>query len=108
MPRFIIELVGSQDFLKNMVANPVDRVSELTPVLQDMGLTFEQRYYVGGENRGYDIISGDSNAVQALLLAGLSSGAIQSATCRQVTTSAETVPIFQQAKESSFRPPSSS
>ena len=107
MPRFIIELVGSQDFLKNMVANPVDRVSGLTPVLNDMGLTFEQRYYVVGENRGYDIISGDSNAVQALLLAGLSSGAIQSATCRQVTTSAETVPIFQQAKESSFRPPSS-
>ena len=107
MPRFIIELVGSQDFLKNMVANPVDRVSELTPALQDMGSTFEQRYYVVGENRGYDINSGDSNAVQALLLAGLSSGAIQSATCRQVTTSAETVPIFQQAKESSFRPPSS-
>ena len=41
MPRFMIELSGSTDFLKNMVANPVDRVSELTPVLQDMGITFD-------------------------------------------------------------------
>ena len=108
MPRFMIELSGSTDFLKNMVANPVDRVSELTPVLQDMGITFEQRYYVVGENKAYDIISGDSDAVQALLLAGLSSGAVASATCREITTSAETVPIFQQAKESSFKPTSSS
>ena len=107
MPRFMIELSGSTDFLKNMVANPVDRVSELTPVLQDMGITFEQRYYVVGENRGYDIISGDSDAVQALLFAVLSSGAATSCTCRQVTTSAETVPILQRAKESSFRAPSS-
>ena len=91
-----------------MVANPVDRVSELTPVLQDTGITFEQRYYVVGENKAYDIISGDSDAVQALLLAGLSSGAVASATCREITTSAEMVPIFQQAKESSFKPPSSS
>ena len=108
MPRFMIELSGSTDFLKNMVANPVDRVSELTPVLQDMGITFEQRYYVVGENKAYDIISGDSDAVQALLLAGLSRGAVASDTCREITTSAETVPIFQQAKESSFKPPSSS
>ena len=64
MPRFMIELSGSTDFLKNMVANPVDRVSELTPVLQDMGITFEQRYYVVGENKAYDIVSGDSDAVQ--------------------------------------------
>ena len=108
MPRFIIELVGSQDFLKNMVANPVDRVSELTPVLQDMGITFEQRYYVVGGNRGYDIISGDSDAVQAFTMAALSSGVAISFTMRQITTSAETVPILQRAKESSFRPPSGS
>ncbi len=107
MPRFILELAPSNGFYKSLVDNPRDRMTELAPVMQQAGLTWEQRYYVVGENRGYDIISGDSNAVQALLLAGLSSGAIQSATCRQVTTSAETVPIFQQAKESSFRPPSS-
>ena len=37
MPRFMIDLSGSTDFVKNMVANPVDWVSVLTPVLQDMG-----------------------------------------------------------------------
>ena len=108
MPRFIIELVGSQDFLKNMVANPVDRVSELTPVLQDMGITFEQRYYVVGENKLIDIISADSaDAVHALALAALASGVITSTTSRQITTAAEMVPILQQAKESPFTPPSS-
>ena len=106
MPRFMIELSGSTDFLKNMVANPVDRVSELTPVLQDMGITFEQRYYVVGENKAIDIVSGDSDAVQSLLLAVMSTPGFNSATCREITTSAETVPILQQAKESSFRPPS--
>ena len=73
-----------------------------------MGVKFEQRYYVVGEKKAYDIISGDSDAGQAVLLAALASGAITSATCREITTSAETVPIFQQAKESSFRPPGSS
>ena len=108
MPRFIVEVVMSQDLIKYLVDNPSDRFSELVPVYQERGITFEQRYYVVGENKAYDIISGDSDAVQALLLAGLSSGAVASATCREITTSAETVPIFQQAKESSFKPPSSS
>ena len=108
MPRFIVEVVMSQGLIKNLVDNPRDRFSELVPVYQETGITFEQRYYVVGENKAYDIISGDSDAVQALLLAGLSSGAVASATCREITTSAETVPIFQQAKESSFKPPSSS
>ena len=108
MPRFIIELVPSNGFYKSLVENPRDRMTELAPVMQQAGLTWEQRYYVVGENKAYDIISGDSDAVQALLLAGLSSGAVASATCREITTSAETVPIFQQAKESSFKPPSSS
>ena len=51
MPRFINELTWSQDFLKNMVANPRDRMPELAPVMQDMGITFEQRYYVVGEKK---------------------------------------------------------
>ena len=68
----------------------------------------DARYFVVGENKVIDILNGDSEAVQALLLAGLSSGAITSGTCWEITTSAETVPIFQQAKESSFKPPSSS
>jgi len=108
MPRFILELAPSNGFYKSLVDNPRDRMTELALVMQQAGLTWEQRYYVVGENKAYDIISGDSDAVQALLLAGLSSGAVASATCREITTSAETVPIFQQAKESSFKPPSSS
>ena len=107
MPRFMVELVGSQGFIKSLVDNPRDRFAELVPTHKEGGVTFEQRYYVVGENRGYDIISGDSDAVQALLLAALASGAVTSLTCRQITTSAETVPILQRAKESSFRPPSS-
>ena len=59
-----------------------------------------------GENKLIDIVSGDSDAVQALLLAVMSRPGFVSATCRQITTSAEKVPILQQAKESSFRPPS--
>ncbi|MEE3012764.1 MAG: hypothetical protein VX505_01260 [Chloroflexota bacterium] len=55
-----------------------------------MGVKFEQRYYVVGENKAYDIISGDSDAGQAVLLAALASGAITSATCREITTSANT------------------
>ena len=107
MPRFIVEAVMSQGLIKNLVDNPRDRYSELVPVYQETGITFEQRYYVVGENKLIDIISGDSDAVQALLLAVMSSPAFASATCRQITTSAETVPILQQAKESPFTPPNS-
>ena len=107
MPRFMLELVWSQGFLKSLVDNPRDRMLELAPVIQEAGLTWEQRYYVVGENKAIDIISGDSDAVQALLLAVLSTGTATSCTARQITTSAETVPILQRAKESSFRPPSS-
>jgi len=107
MPRFMVELVWSQGFIKSLVDNPRDRMPELAPVVQEAGLTWEQRYYVVGENKLIDIISGDSDAVQALMLAVMSSGGATSATCRQITTSAETVPILQRAKESSFRPPSS-
>ena len=106
MPRFILELAPSNGFYKSLVDDPRDRLTELAPVMQQAGLTWEQRYYVVGENKLIDIVSGDSDAVQALLLAVMSSPGIVSATCRQITTSAETVPILQQAKESSFRPPS--
>jgi len=81
-------------------------MTELAPVMQQVELTWEQRYYVVGENKLIDIVSVDSDAVQALLLAVMSSPGFVSATCRQIITSAETVPILQQAKESSFRPPS--
>jgi len=106
MPRFIVEVVMSQGLIKNLVDNPRDRFSELVPVYQETGITFEQRYYVVGENKVIDIVSGDSDAVQSLLLAVMSTPGFNSATCREITTSAETVPILQQAKESSFRPPS--
>ena len=108
MPRFILELAPSNGFYKSLVDNPRDRMTELALVMQQAGLTWEQRYYVVGENKLIDIVSGDSDDVQALLLAVMSSPGFASATCRQITTSAETVPILQRAKESSFRPPSSS
>ena len=107
MPRFIIEQVVNSNFLKSLIDNPRDRAQELEPVLREAGLTMEEGYFVVGENKLIDIVSGDSDAVQALLFAVLSSGAATSCTCRQVTTSAETVPILQRAKESSFRAPSS-
>ena len=46
MPRFIVEAVMSQGLIKNLVDNPRDRYSELVPVYQETGITFEQRYYV--------------------------------------------------------------
>ena len=94
MPRFIVELAGSTGFIKSLVDNPRDRFAELIPSHKEGGVTFEQRHYVVGENRACDIISEDSDAVQALLFAGLASGAVTSATCREITTSAETVPIL--------------
>jgi len=106
MPRFILELAPSNSFYKSLADNPRDRMTELAPVMQQAGLTWEQRYYVVGKNKLIDIVSGYSDAVQALLLAVMSSPGFVSATCRQITTSAETAPILQQAKESSFRPPS--
>jgi len=108
MPRFIIEELMTADFLKNLVDNPRDRAQELRPAIQEAGLTLEERYFVVGENKLIDIVSGDSDAVQAFTMAALSSGVAISFTMRQITTSAETVPILQRAKESSFRPPSGS
>ena len=108
MPRFIVEVVMSQGLIKNLVDNPRDRFSELVPVYQETGITFEQRYYVVGENKLIDIVSADSaDALQALVLSALASGAVTSTTCRQITSSTETVPILQQAKESPFTPPNS-
>ena len=107
MPRFILEELMTADFLKNLVDNPRDRAQELRPMMQVAGLTLEERYFVVGENKLIDIVSGDSDAVQAFAMAALSSGVAISFTTRQITTSAETVPILQRAKESSFRPPSS-
>jgi len=74
------------EFFKSMVNNPRDRFSELVPVYQETGITFEQRYYVVGENKLIDIVSGDSGAVEALVFAALASGTVTSATCRQITT----------------------
>ena len=107
MPRFIIEQGVNSNFLKSLIDNPRDRAQELEPVLREAGLTMEERYFVVGENKLIDIVSGDSDAVQALLLAALSTGGSTSFTTRQITTSAETVPILQRAKESSFKAASS-
>ena len=108
MPRFIVEVVMSQGLIKNLVDNPRDRFSELVPVYQETGITFEQRYYVVGENKLIDIVSADSaDALQALVLSALASGAVTSTTCRQITSSTETVPILQRAKELPFTPPNS-
>ena len=108
MPRFIIELVPSNGFYKSLVVNPRDRMTELAPVMQQAGLSWEQRYYVVAENKFIDIVSADlADALQALVMVALASGAVTSTTCRQITTSAETVPILQQAKESPFTPPNS-
>ena len=108
MPRFILEELMTADFLKNLVDNPRDRAQELQPMMQVAGLTLEERYFVVGENKLIDIVRGDSDAVQAFSMAALSSGVPVSFTVRQITTSAETVPILQRAKESSFSPPSGS
>ena len=108
MPRFIIEELMTADFFKNLVDNPRDRAQELRPMMQVAGLTLEERYFVAGENKLIDIVSGDSDAVQAFVMAALSSGVAISFTTRQITTSAETVLILQRAKESSFRPPPNS
>ena len=51
MPRFILELAPSNGFYKSLVDNPRDRMTELAPVMQQAGLTWEQRYYVVGENK---------------------------------------------------------
>ena len=59
MPRFTIEELMSADFLKNLVDNPRDRAQELLPMLQIAGLTLEERYFVVGENKLIDIVSGD-------------------------------------------------
>ena len=64
----------------------------------------EERYLSVGENKLINIISGDSDAVQAVTLAALSSGIPSSFTGRLITTSAERVPILQRAKDSSFKP----
>ena len=81
MPRFIVEGVMSQGLIKNLVDNPRDRYSELVPVYQETGITFEQRYYVVAENKLIDIVSADSaDALQALVLAALASGAVTSTT----------------------------
>ena len=96
------------DFLKSLVDNPRVRAQELGPALQDAGLTLEERYFVVGGNKLIDLVSGDSDAVPAFSVAALSSGVAVSFTMRQMTTSAETVPILQRAKESSFRPSSGS
>ena len=83
MPRFIVEVVMSQGLIKNLVDNPRDRFSELVPVYQEPGITFEQRYYVVGENKLIDIVSADSaDALQALVLSALASSAVTSTTCR--------------------------
>ena len=93
MPRFIIEELMTADFLKNLVDNPRDRAQELQPMIQAAGLTLEERYFVVGENKLIDIVSGDSDSVQAFSLAALSSGVAVYFTMRQITTFAETVPI---------------
>ena len=81
MPRFIVEAVMSQSLIKNLVDNPRDRYSELVPIYQETGITFEQRYYVVAENKLIDIVSADSaDALQALVLAALASGAVISTT----------------------------
>ena len=49
MPRFILELAPSNGFYKSLVDNPRDRMTELASVMQQAGLTWEQRYYVVGE-----------------------------------------------------------
>ena len=86
MPRFILEELMTADFLKNLVDNPRDRAQELQPMMQVAGLTLEERYFVVGENKLIDIVSGDSGAVEALVFAALASGTVTSATCRQITT----------------------
>ena len=69
MPRFIIEELMTADFLKNLVDNPCDRAQELRYAIQEAGLTLEERYFVVGENKLIDIVSGDSDDVQDFPLA---------------------------------------
>ena len=68
MQRSIVELTGSTGFIKSLVNNPRDRFAELVPSHKEGGVTFEQRYYVVGENKAHGIISGDSDDVQALFV----------------------------------------
>ena len=68
MQRSIVELTGSTGFIKSLVNNLRDRFAELVPSHKEGGVTFEQRYYVVGENKAYGIISGDSDDVQALFV----------------------------------------
>ena len=77
MPRFILDELMTADFLKILVDNPRDRAQELQPMMQVAGLTLEERYFVVGENKLIDIVSGDSDAVQSLVLAVMSTPWVQ-------------------------------
>ena len=107
MPRYLLRISASADTWAAMIKDPSDRLEANRTVVESMGGKLEGYYFVVGENEIVELIEmPDDVSMEAITMAILASGAVESIKTSTLLTAEEAIEAMRRAGNVGYRPPS--
>ncbi|MCB9150329.1 MAG: GYD domain-containing protein [Caldilineaceae bacterium] len=108
MPRYLVEMQLAPQAFAAYVNNPSDRFQANATVVEAVGGTLVEFWFVVGSNTIYNVMEvPDGAKMEALAMAVLASSAVTSVKCVSILTAAEAVAAMEMAGSAGYRAPSS-
>lgn len=107
MARYLFQMTIAPQAFDLLIKNPHDRAEATRPVFEAVGARLEQYYVAVGENTVYVVAEiPDAVTAEAVTMAVLAGGAVESSKATVVLTAAEAVEAMKKAGDIVYRPPS--
>ena len=108
MPQYLVQFSYTDQAMANLVQNPRDRIEEVRPAFEELGVTIRGAWLAFGD---YDVVliidaPGNVQAVAIALAVG-AGGAVENYRTTPLMTWDEGVEAMQAAGGSSYQPPGS-
>ena len=108
MPQYLVQFSYTDQAMANLVQNPRDRIEEVRPAFEELGVTMRGAWLAFGD---YDVVliidaPGNVQAVAIALAVG-AGGAVENYRTTPLMTWDEGVEAMRAAGGSSYRPPGS-
>jgi uncharacterized protein with GYD domain len=106
MAKYLSEMSLTPQAFQAVVQNPQNRADAVRPMIQAIGGQLDEYYFVVGENKVLVLLDmPDDVSVEAITMAVMAGGAINSAKAYRLMTAAEAVEAMRKAKDVTYKPP---
>ena len=106
MARYLLQVGIKSETYALMMQNPQDRGKAVRPVFEAVGGSLEEYYFAVGENTVYLVCElPDLAGLEAITMAVLAGGAIESIKATGILTAQETVDVMKKAGDVVYKPP---